>query len=531
MVIGLDGATYDLIIPWIKEGHLPTFKRLLEEGSYGELESTLPHATIPAWPSFATGCNPGKHGFFDFYKEKRNSYDLMVEMSPSTVIKRPTLWEILSEYNKKVAVINVPGTFPPKAVNGIVISGLLTPPGVRFTYPKDFEKELMKKVKGYSVFFSALSAKNPKILLDDLIDTLDKRIKAVQYIWEDRQPDFLMMVVSGTDRAEHELFKYMDPENPLYDEEDVKKYGNPLLDYYKEVDKGLKRILELIDENTYFMLMSDHGQGSLRYFINLNSLLISKGLMKISKNPLSKVKYGLFKMGYTPMNIYNILRKFGIERMATDKVGKKKRLSLLNKFFFSTSDIDWKRTKAFASGVTGSITINLKGRQPQGCVGMGNEYEKIRDEIIKMMKELKHQGEKTIKDIHKREDIYKGPYVKNAPDIVAVPEEYYEFFGMYGFTFNKIIVPTFGNSGSHRMNGIFYIKGKGVKKNYKLKNLNILQVTPTICSIFDLKLDNTFDGKIIEKAFINNKIDHKMEMVDLEKICIKNALGKIKLKI
>ena len=147
MVIGLDGATFDLIKPWASEGKLPTFKKLLKNGIYANLESTVPYATVPAWPSFATGCNPGKHGFYDFFKEKENSYELTVEARPSKVVKQPTLWEILSYYNKNVAVINVPGTYPPYKINGYMITGMLSPPGAKFTYPLDFKDELEKAAR------------------------------------------------------------------------------------------------------------------------------------------------------------------------------------------------------------------------------------------------------------------------------------------------------------------------------------------------------------------------------------------------
>ncbi|HEC93251.1 MAG TPA: phosphodiesterase, partial [Candidatus Atribacteria bacterium] len=115
IVIGLDGATFDLIKPWAEEGKLPTFKKLIGEGAWGNLKSTVPNATIPAWPSFSTGCNPGKHGFFDFFRIDE-SYRMNVETRPSRAVMKPTLWEILSKNNKKVGVINVPSTYPPKRV-------------------------------------------------------------------------------------------------------------------------------------------------------------------------------------------------------------------------------------------------------------------------------------------------------------------------------------------------------------------------------------------------------------------------------
>ena len=188
MVIGLDGATFDLIKPWAEEGKLPTFKKLMDEGIHGNLKSTIPYATIPAWPSFATGCNPGKHSFYDFFKEKDNGYEVTVEMLPSRAVKQPTLWKILSHHNKKVAVINVPSTYPPTKVNGYMITGMLTPPKAKYTYPPEFEAELEKKIGKYNVFFSSLSAKNTDVLVSDLEETLEQRIRATQYLWKEKHP-------------------------------------------------------------------------------------------------------------------------------------------------------------------------------------------------------------------------------------------------------------------------------------------------------------------------------------------------------
>ena len=503
MVIGLDGATFDLIKPWVEEGKLPTFKKLMDNGVHGNLRSTIPHCTIPAWPSFTTGCNPGKHSLYDFFKPKKNGYEWTVEVHPSQAVKQPTLWEILSHYNKKVAVINVPSTYPPTKINGHMITGMFTPPGAKYTYPSEFHTELVKKIGRYNVFFSALSAKNPEILLEDLRQTLETRIKAVEYLWKKKKPDFLMVVDNGTDRAEHELWRFLDSSIPLYDPHDVKTFGNPLLKYYQLVDKALQRIMNLLEEDVTLILMSDHGQGPLRKFVNLNIFLIETGFMTVKKNVLTKLRYLLFNHGFSPRNIYSFLRKIGIERYASDKVDQQKKILLLNRLFFSTSDIDWSNTLAFSTGVVGAITINLKGRQSQGVVRTGDEYEKIRNQLIDKLLQLKDPdtGDRVVNHVYKREEIYSGPYLDKAPDIIATPNDGYEFFGMHGFTFNKVITPTFGNSGSHRPHGIFMAYGKEIKKEGKINGARIIDIAPTILHIMNMPIPKNMDGKILKEIF------------------------------
>lgn len=533
MIIGLDGATFDLIKPWAAEGELPTFKKLIDEGVHGPLTSTIPFATIPAWPAFATGCNPGKHGFYDFFIERENSYELTVEMQPSRVIKQPTLWSILSKHHKSVAVINVPATYPPSKVNGYMITGMLTPPGAKCSYPPEFHAELEQNIGKYNTFFSALSAKNPDMLGKDLENTLEQRIRAVEYLWKEKQTDFLMMVDNGTDRAEHELWRFLDPLNPLHNADEVIKFGNPLLKYYQTVDKAMARILELMDENTTLIIMSDHGQGTLRKWLNINLFLIQSGYMVVKNNVFSRLKYLLFRCGYCPRNLYRLLQKFGFERYASDRVSQKTRLSLLNKLFFSTTDIDWKRTRAFAAGMSGGIRINLTDRQPSGMVQPGEEYEHLRKEISEKLVQWEDPftGDAVIKTAYKREELYHGDCLEKAPDIVAVQQDTYEFFNMHGFSSNQDILETFGNSGCHRPNGIFIAYGNEMKKGVELEGATIIDVAPTVLHIMNIPIPKNMDGQVLNKVF-NKESDLasksvKYDTSNLESDRIKHRLGKI----
>jgi len=528
-VVGLDGATLDLIKPWASEGHLPTFRKMLEEGVHGPLLSTVPFATIPAWPSFATGVNPGKHGFYDFFKEKKNSYELTVETFPSKAIKRPAIWDILSRHGYTVGLVNIPGTYPPKKVNGYMITDMFTPPNARFTYPDGFQEELLREIGNYRVFFSHLSSKNVGTVLEDLRETLQMRIKAALYLLR-KDLDFVMVVDNGTDRAEHEFWRFIDPQNPLFNQEELKKYGNPLLEYYRQVDAALEVLLKAIDNDTVVFIMSDHGQGPLRKFINLNVFLIEEGFMRVKRNLSCSLRYSLFKNGYHPKNVYKILQKLGVERLATDRVTQETRLRLLNRLFFSTSDIDWEKTKAFACGVTGAIRINVEGREPCGNVQWGSEYEKVRDELIDKLSRLSDPENKqlVIEKVYLREQIYFGPYLQDAPDLICVAKDGYEFFGMHGFTFSRVIDKTFGNSGSHRPYGTFLALGKDVRRNSELKNAAIIDLAPTILHIFDVPIPRDLDGKVLFDIFEKGSIPAQKEPRYDSSLQMKKVREKIK---
>ncbi len=152
LVIGLDGGTFDLILPWVQKGHLPVFKKLMQEGVWGELQSTTPPLTGPAWSSFITGKNPGKHGIYDFMRRNPEGYNWIT--FNATQRSGISFWRLLGDHGKKVIVFNVPGTYPPEKVNGVLISGYLTPPKASdFVFPAELKRELEKEIGFRSTFY------------------------------------------------------------------------------------------------------------------------------------------------------------------------------------------------------------------------------------------------------------------------------------------------------------------------------------------------------------------------------------------
>lgn len=534
VVIGLDGATLDLIKPWAEEGKLPTFKEMLTEGVHGILRSTIPHVTIPAWPSFATGVNPGKHGLYDFFKDDGETYNPKIEPQPSRAIKVPTLWQILGEQDKRVAIINVPSTFPPTKVNGYMITGLLTPPGAEYTYPTGFEKELVDKIGNYSVFSSPSAWKGSlDLFMADLEKALEERVKATLYLLE-KDIDFLMVVDSGTDRAGHELWRFIDRSSPIFDPDELAKYGNLLLKYYQEVDRALKTILSKLNKEDTLFIMSDHGMGPVRKFISLNIFLMQQGFMKIKKGPVSKIRYFFFNNGWTFFNLDRFLRKLQIELYISKTVSNQQKSSLAERLFFSSRDIDWTKTTAYALGSQGGIRINLKGRESEGIVTPGAEYKKVRDDLINKLHSASDpsNGEKIVNDVFRCEEIYHGPYIEKAPDIIAMPKENYEFSRAYRFPFASVVQTTVGHSGSHRLNGVFMAVGEEIKKDREIKNANIIDLAPTILHTMDVPVPTNMDGKVLKEIFEPNSELGRKEVeyqeIDYEKVRVGEKVRKLK---
>ena len=278
LIIGLDGATFDLIKPWAAQGKLPTLAKLMQTGVTGNLESTLPPVTSPAWPTFMTGKNPGKHGVFDFIRPRAGTFDMV----NASQIKSKLLWEILSEAGYSVGVLNVPITYPPRPVNGYMIPGLLSPDQGKTVYPaellKPYEAELGKYRLTPNVQYKA---GNEAEFIADLHDLIDTQLRYALRLMKDQPTDVVMLHFLATDNGSHALWRFMDPTHPRYDAALAPKYSNALQKVYQHLDEAVAKVQAAAGaELQATVVMSDHGFGPLHRTINLNILFLEKLLQK-----------------------------------------------------------------------------------------------------------------------------------------------------------------------------------------------------------------------------------------------------------
>ena len=365
-VIGLDGATFDLIEPWVKAGLLPTFARLLKEGCWGDIRSTIPPITGPAWSSFMTGTNPGSHAIFDWVHRRPGSYDFPPVTGEHC--RQPSLWQIASLAGKRVLVLNVPMTYPPETVNGMVVAGL--PSTTLSTYPQSLTEEIKKLIPDYVVYPDPGQAYSDQGI-DAFLTRLEKSNAGLMALWRElinrEMWDFAMLVFNATDVVQHAMWRFMSPAHPRYDAEKAKRYGDAILNIYKEMDRILGEMIASIDHETTLLLMSDHGFGPFHKFIHVNTWLRKEGLLSIQSSPKARIKSTLFRMGLSPMPIYEMMMRFGLGRFKREVV-RGKGQGLLRTFFLSFDDVDWGKTVAYSLGNIGQIRINLKGREPRGIV-------------------------------------------------------------------------------------------------------------------------------------------------------------------
>ena len=506
VVLGLDGATFDLIKPWAAEGHLPVLQRIMREGAYGSLGSTVPPMTAPAWTSFATGCNPGKHRLYDWIAREPDSY----RFTPVTALDgtAPTLYSMLSGYGRKVVALNVPMTYPPVPVNGVMVSGMPTPStDVTFTYPDNTYQDILDAIGDYILYpdpGEAYSDSGIDSFLERLYRSADLRMQAFAYLRQRETPDFAMMVFNGTDTVSHAMWKYMDQAHPLHDATQFDKYGNAIRDYYRHVDGLLAGIVESLDENTTLIIMSDHGFGPFHKFIHVNNWLIQQGFMSIKPDLRSRFKQTTFDMGFSPMNVYNTLMRFGLGKLKREVV-RGQGQGLLKTLFLSFADVDWSRTVAYSLGNVGQIYLNVAGREPQGVVQPGEEYEQVRAQIMERLAQLRDPatGENVVESIYRREEIYHGDRLEQAADIVFIPTRLEYFgFGEYEFGSHKIIESMQrGISGTHRLNGIFLAYGAAVQPGVEIEGASLVDLAPTILHLMSAPIPDEMDGRVLHDIF------------------------------
>lgn len=491
LVIGLDGANMDLIKQWAEGGKLPTFEKLMSEGSYGYLKSVIPTLSMPAWNCLASGKNPGKIGCFSFVQKVYGSYDFRF---PASMVKREMdIWDILSNYGKRVFVLNALPIQYAYKINGYIVAGPLYVSEEKLTYPKNLRKDLDKinyegDITDFSLSYDELSKR--------LKEVTEKHSNALFYFLE-KSCDFGFVVFSELDRVQHIFW-------------DRKKL---LLEHYQNIDRKLRDILDRLerenDENNV-IIVSDHGFGPNKRIFLVNEWLRKRGYLEVAKI-----------LGNKSINIFSvILRKFNLlekVRLIT-KFPPLKLLYLRLGQRTEKTTVIWNKTKAFSYGTWGTIYINLSGREPYGIV-KEEEYERLRSEIIEGLQEISVKA-------YRREEIYRGEYLELAPDIILETNDYVNSVISrvgYGTEFMK------GFDGSHRKeNGLFIAKGQNIKENFEME-AKIYDVAPTILHMFGIPIPKDMDGRVLNEIFKGELAMREIKYEELsEKERIKRGIRELK---
>jgi len=491
LIVGLDGATWDIVGPWADAGKLPFFKRLREEGAWGPLRSVTPNLTPPGWTTAFTGVNPGKHGIFDFFTLDPGTCAPRVISSADR--KAPALWEILSASGRRCGVFNVPSTYPADAVDGFFITGMGTP---GFTgpwiHPAEEGKALLEAFPDFRIGADhhLIEKGDLEGFLDQLYRLTDAQENLVLDLAKRTDPSALVFVYDDLDRVMHFYWRFMAESHPRH-EDAAPRIESAILDYYRRIEEGIQRMLAAMGPGTNLCILSDHGFGPLHTDVYLNRVLADWGLLAPASVATEYLRKPLWKRA---------LKRVVPPEARTWFRTKVKASPLSNPLGF----IDWDRTKAFYASVSGrSVYVNLEGRQPRGTVKPGADYDALRAELKDKLLVLRdpETGDAVAADVFFREEVYHGPYVEQAPDLVIQEDGRYAYrVDWSDRTFAPASQYGADKSGSHRTHGVLALHGPSFKAA-KIEGASLEDVTPTLLAALGLPAGDDMDGRVLKEAF------------------------------
>ncbi|HLA41798.1 MAG TPA: alkaline phosphatase family protein, partial [Aggregatilineales bacterium] len=406
----------------------------------------------------------------------------------------------LSDANKRVIVVNVPMTYPPEPVRGALVSGMPVPANRKdFTYPPQLAQEILEWLPDYGINATSVYIRGKADdFLRDIREKLNQRLTVAERLIERENPDFAMVHILGTDRIQHEFWHCMDETHPEHKGEAV-LYKNAILDFYREIDSQLARLLRFVDDDTTVMVISDHGFGALHKFVYLNTWLLEQGYLVLKRSAMTTFKRLAFKFGFSPTNIYRLVSLMGLGGMRGG-MDMGRRQQLLDTLFLSFRDVDWSRTQAYARGNFGQIYLNVAGREPEGIIQPGVAYERVSSEIIeRLLSTLRDPktGALLVERAERREALFNGELLHRAPDIaVFMKDETYVALGTADFPASTVASKAIGNTGDHRYNGIFLMHGRGIKPG-NLDKASLMDVASTVLHLLDVPVPDDMDGRVI----------------------------------
>ncbi len=526
LVMGLDGATPELLFSWAEKGLLPHLKRLMDRGAWGPLASTFPPMTLPAWSSFLTGVNPGRHGIFDFVVRRPGSY--RVEFVNSTFRTSPTFFRTLSDAGRRVASLGVPTTYPPEAINGVMVGGFDSPVATgidaSFCYPRAFYGEIRRVIGDFRFAdFQEIDISEGwhQKARESLLDTISRKEKLAHHLIGREPWDCLMVLFGESDTASHHFWWLMDPASPRHDPGKARQLGDTILTVYQRLDRAVGSLWET-GAFTHILLVSDHGFGGAGdRVIYLNRWLAQQGFLSF-KGGSQGGSHGVGARS----SLGEKVKKQVLDRVpaAYHEVLFRRAPSWLRSVVETSSrygGLDLARTQVFSDEMNyaPSLWLNLRGRDPEGTVDGGEAQEALLKRLEERLLAWKDpfDGGQVVEKVHRREDLFSGPAVSRAADLyleLRIPDGYtYTCLpsGGPGEPVRRIGKEEsaggkgVGMNGSHRDQGIWLLAGSGVRF-MPCHPAAISDLAPTLMSLLGVGSGVQPDGKVLSEVFENETV-------------------------
>ena len=501
--IGLDGGTFDLIEPWMEAGYLPALREIAEQGVSARLRSVILPFTPQAWTSFMTGVNPGIHGIFGFKEMRKGDYGFQFVNNRSIRVK--TLPRLLDELKKRVISVNIPMTYPPDPLNGVIVAGM-DAPGVEsnFVYPLEMRERILEISPGYTVHLHIGagyldSDRKRRAGIRGLLDMVENRERVVLHLLKEHPWDFFAVNFAATDQVQHHFWRYLGGDG---------EFNDAILSVYRRVDAAVGRIRDRLDDQTSLIVMSDHGAGpASEWVFFIDEWLREQGYLHFaSRSPAKRLLSGTVRLGLNALS--RKLPSSTKDRLMRRFPGLRTR----SQGFIRRSLIDWSRTRVFSGEHPATLRINLRSREPHGIVNPGTEERQLRDRLISDLAELTipTTGERLVEGVYPKEALYHGPYRDRAPDLMVLTAGLGHQIrgGPYpaGLAYDQTICRKnpheFFVNGVHRLHGLFMAAGPHVVSRADPDGpFSIMDLCPTVFFMMGLDVPLGLDGRVLEGIF------------------------------
>ncbi len=455
VIIGLDCAEPSLIFSQYRN-ELPNLHALISKGVWGQLESVTPPITVPAWACSMTSKDPGQLGIYGFRNRADYTYENMIIANARSVTE-PAVWDHLGRAGKQSFLMGVPPSFPAKPIQGGSIGCFLTPTTKsKYTYPETLREEVAELVPDYMVDVPNFRTEDKQWLLGKIYEMTEGHYKVMRHLIKTKPWDFMMSVEIGVDRLHHGFWKYHDPAHRKHEPGNV--LLNSIHDYYVWLDKQIGSVLELLDDDTSVIVMSDHGAKRMDGGITLNEWLINEGYLVLEEKP----------QGVVPL----------------EKV-----------------KVNWAKTRAWGSGgYYGRLFLNVQGREPQGTI-RPEDYDAVLDEITSKLLAIKDDnGKPMATKVHRPQKIYRA--TKNvAPDLIIIfGDLYWRAVGSIGLdTLHTFENDTGPDDANHAQMGTFiYYDPRRNLGGRELTGLKLVDMAPTVLNEFGLAVPADMIGRVIQ---------------------------------
>jgi len=449
-VLGLDCAAPEVVFG---DERLVNLRRLMDLGVYGRLESVIPPITVPAWMCMCTSQDPGSLGVYGFRNRIDHSYEKL-GLANSASIKALAMWDQLAREGKRSIIVGVPPNYPPRKINGISIGCFLTPDTVKndFTHPPSFKAKINELVGEYPVDVKNFRTDRKDWLKDEIFRMSEKQWKVVHWLLKEQEWDYFHFVDIGLDRMHHGFWNYFDERHVLF--EPGNPYQTAIPEYYVRLDEQIAKALELLDQDTVVLVVSDHGAQRLDGGIAINEWLIGEGLLVLNEPPTA----------ITP---------------------------------FDKLNVNWSKTRVWSEGgYYARVFFNVQGREPQGLIPAG-EYESFQNEMKSRLEALTDdKGQPLHSLVFKPKELYKN--VRNvAPDLVVhFGGLYWRSIGSVGHGAIHVQENDTGPDGcNHAQYGMFILAAPNCPLSGEYEGARLLDIAPTLLDLAGYEIPESMQGR------------------------------------